>query len=446
MQPPNQFVEPSDTSLISQLRKIVKPLEYDSDLESLLQETDNKRFVLLGEASHGTSEFYLWRRALTKQIISHQNVSFIAVEGDWPDCYRVNRYIKGYPDAGNSAEEVLRHFARWPTWMWANTEMIDLIEWLKEYNTELQPHKKIGFYGMDVYSLWESLEQVLSYLSSVHPKEAKKAQELYSCFEPYGGDPDRYTLSTAYIPEGCEKEVLEVLKRFIRRQKKYPLDDEAAFNAEQNAFIAAQAEKYYRSMLKGDVESWNNRDRSMVDTLYRLERFYADNNNIGTVIVWAHNTHIGDARFTDMIENQMWNVGQLLRQEIGEAYVYILGFATYQGSVLAAERWDAPAKIMKVPPARKESWDSFLAASTEKNSLFVFSILDEKKKKLLAKMRGQRAIGVVYAPMFEYGNYVPTLLALRFNSVLFIKDSHASHPLHVVRHPPEFPETYPSAM
>lgn len=438
--------EPSEIQLVSSLQRMAQPLSYESDLESLLKGVEGKRYILLGESTHGTSEFYLWRRAITKRIIEEQNVSCIVVEGDWPDCYRVNRYIKGYKDSGKSVEEVLQQFSRWPRWLWANVEMVDLLEWLKEYNKELAPHKKIGFYGMDVYSLWESLEQVISYLSSHHPKEAEKAKELYECFEPYGGNPDRYALATAYVGEDCESEVVTLLEEFARKYRMYPLDDEAVFSAEQNAFVVAQAEKYYRSMLHGDAVSWNNRDRSMVDTLYRLEDYHAQNNNTGTIIVWAHNTHIGDARFTDMRDEHMWNIGQLLRQEVGEAYVSALGFGTYKGSVVASDRWDSPQKTMRVPSAKAESWDSLLAKVSHRNSLFLFSSLSQEERERLLSVRGQRAIGVVYSPVFEHGNYVPTLLPMRYDGFIFIKESHALHPLHITKQSPKFPETYPSAL
>src|SRR5215212_8510293 len=314
-------------------------LKTSADLNPLFVETakDNIRYVLLGEASHGTSEFYNWRAEITKQLISKQKFSFIAVEGDWPDCYNVNRYVKGMSKSeGNdtinsnssSAYNVLFAFKRWPTWMWANREIVDLIEWLRKYNEKLPEEQKVGFYGLDVYSLWESMESVIKYLKKVDPDAIKTAVEAYRCFEPYEQSVEDYARATAFVPESCEDEVIDMLIDLRSKASQYKTDGlgrrEEYFNAEQNAIIAKNAELYYRKMIQGGTATWNIRDTHMMDTLKRLMDFYdegggksAGNNNHGNSpsksIVWAHNTHVGDARQTDMVAAKMINIGQLVR-------------------------------------------------------------------------------------------------------------------------------------
>src|ERR687887_1140953 len=263
-------------------------LEKPIDLDPLFEETgkDNVRYVLLGEASHGTSEFYSWRAEITKRLISEQKSSFIAVEGDWPDCYNVNRYVKGISKSeGNdrnmsssSAYNVLFSFNRWPTWMWANKEIVDLVEWLRKYNEKLPEEQKVGFYGLDVYSLWESMESVIKYLKKVAPDAIKTAIEAYRCFEPYGQSVEDYARATAFVPKSCEDEVIDMLIDLRSKASQYKTDGlgrrESYFNAEQNAIVAKNAELYYRKMIQGGTATWNIRDTHMMNTLKRLMDFY----------------------------------------------------------------------------------------------------------------------------------------------------------------------------
>ncbi len=229
---------------------------------------------MLGEASHGTSEFYIWRTEISKRLILEKDFSFIAVEGDWPDCFEVNKYIKGFSNSGKkSAFDVLYSFNRWPTWMWANKEMVDLVEWLKEYNETIinqqklstNIYKTIGFYGLDLYSLWESMESIINYLKKTDPSALKQAIDAYNCFEPYNKDVEAYARATAFVPENCEEEVIEILTSLNNKLENYEKTTadfykEEYFNAEQNAIVAKDAERYYRTMMKGDVNSWNLRD------------------------------------------------------------------------------------------------------------------------------------------------------------------------------------------
>jgi erythromycin esterase len=382
------------------------------DLNALLEYIGDSRYVLLGEASHGTSEFYMWRAEITKRLVSEKGFSFIAVEGDWPDCYRVNRYAKGMENSGSSAYEVLHAFSRWPTWMWANKEIVDLIEWLKSHNNKVieKEDKKVGFYGLDVYSLWESLDAVIQYLKKNYPDAMKSAIEAYKCFEPYGRDVEDYARATAFIPESCEDEVAEMLME-IRHKAGREDDDgrfkadgrEAHFNAEQNAVVAKNAELYYRTMMKGGAASWNVRDHHMMNTLERLMKFHGSD---AKSIVWAHNTHIGDARATDMARAKMVNLGQLAREQAGRESVVLVGFGTYEGSVIASKAWGEPMERMQVPSAIDGSWDSFLHSlddndSAGPNKLVTFNDIDKMKASSLFESKGQRAIGVVYNPYMK---------------------------------------------
>jgi erythromycin esterase len=428
------------------------------DLDALLEYIGDARYALLGEASHGTYEFYMWRAELTKRLITEKGFSFIAIEGDWPDCYRVNRYAKGRENSGSSAYEVLHAFNRWPTWMWANREIVDLIEWLKSYNNKVieNEDKKVGFYGLDVYSLWESLDAAIQYLNKNYPDAMKSAIEAYRCFEPYGRDVEEYARATAFIPESCEDEVADMLIE-IRHKAGGEDDDgrfkadgrEAHFNAEQNAVVAKNAELYYRTMMKGGAASWNVRDHHMMNTLERLMKFHGSG---AKSIVWAHNTHIGDARATDMTRAKMVNLGQLAREQAGRESVVLVGFGTYKGSVIASKAWGEPMERMPVPPAIDGSWDSFLHSLHDNgvgpNKLLTFNDIDKIEAASLLESKGQRAIGVVYNPSYEkYGNYVETILPIRYDAFLFIDQTHALNPLHMPVSPDEeLPETFPTGL
>jgi erythromycin esterase len=261
---------PAPAQLLAAIRSLSRPLRSPADLDPLVDHIADGHYVLLGEASHGTHEYYAWRSTLSRRLIEEKGFSFIAVEGDWPDCYRVNRYAKGYSDSGDSAHDVLHAFERWPTWMWANEEIVELAEWLRRYNDDRPEEKKIGFYGLDVYSLWDSLYQVLGYLGKHAPSALPAARRAFRCFEPYGEDVHEYARATRWVDESCEDEVIDLLAELRRSARAYPQDGpEAHFNAEQNALVVKNAEHYYRTMVHGGPESWNIRDRHMVQTLER---------------------------------------------------------------------------------------------------------------------------------------------------------------------------------
>jgi erythromycin esterase-like protein len=413
------------------------PIENSKDLDALIGDIGDRPVVMLGEASHGTHEYYTWRAAISKRLIQEKGFNFIAVEGDWPDCYKINRYIKGYRDAGDNIEEVLKNFDRWPTWMWGNWEIAALAEWLKEYNKNLPVNKKVGFYGLDVYSLWDSMKEMMSYLENEDPQTARSVQKAIQCFEPYNEDEHMYARSLLN-DHGCRDEVLAMLREIRMKAQYLDGDREAGFNTEQNALIAVNAEKYYSSMIGFDNESWNVRDRHMMETLDRLMKFHDEG---AKGIVWEHNTHIGDARATGMSRAGMVNIGQLAREEYGEENVYLAGFASYQGTVIAGNGWGARMKVMKVPEARPKSIEAILHEKNMGNGYILFS---EESDSLYQNHINHRAIGVVYDPLKEkYGNYVPSVLSRRYNALIYIDKTRALHPLHLHANKHKLEATYP---
>ena len=443
-------------ALAQSVQRQALPLRDARDLDPLLERIGDARFVLLGEASHGTSEYYTWRAELSKRLIREKGFSFIGVEGDWPDCYQVNRYVKSYPDSGPGAREVLHAFERWPTWMWANREIVELIEWIRRYNEQrrLPDERKIGFYGLDVYSLWDSMRAVIEYLDRIDPQLALGAKRAYRCFEPYHEDEQEYARATYLVPTSCEDEAVSVLRSLRDHAIEYREDGrEAYFNAEQNALVARNAELYYRTMVRGGPESWNVRDHHMVDTLDRLMAHHRQTNPETKAIVWEHNTHIGDARFTNMASGGMVNVGQLVRQGHDEEGVVLVGFGSHRGTVIAGEEWGARMQRMHVPDARPESWEDVMHAAIvgapdqPGAALLVFEGGDDGGIPDLDEPIAHRAIGVVYDPAHEHwGNYVPTVVPRRYDAFVFIDETKALSPLHMPVREEEIPETFPSGM
>ena len=413
-------------------------LKTAADLTPLIEDIGDANVVMLGEASHGTHEYYTWRMAISKRLIQEKGFSFIAVEGDWPDCYRINRYVKGYKDAGDNSVAVLKTFDRWPTWMWANWEVAALADWLRNYNKNVAVGQKVGFYGLDVYSLWDSMREMVAYLEKEDPKTAQLAKNAIHCFQPYE-DAEHTYARFSLTKHSCRDEVIKLLKEVRAKAQFLDGDPEAGFNTEQNALIAVNAEKYYRSMMGFDNESWNVRDGHMMETLQRLLKFHGPN---AKAIVWEHNTHIGDARATDMKRSGTVNIGQLAREEWGSENVYLAGFGSYKGSVIAGDAWGAPMERMPVPEAKKESVEARLHAESTQNRYLLFS--DKEARQLFQKSIPHRAIGVVYHPEYErMGNYVPSVMSERYNAFIYLDETKALHPLHLQPEGHKTPETYP---
>jgi len=432
---------PAETISLSKLL-IENSVELDNgnNLDALIEKIGNAKYVLLGEASHGTHEYYTWRMEISKRLIEQKGFSFIAVEGDWPDCYRLNRYVKNYSDAGKSAFDVLHAFNRWPTWMWANWETVALAEWLRTHNKKLPVNKKAGFYGLDVYSLWESLDTIIKYLDKKDPKTKHTAVKALKCFEPYSDEEGQsYARASRMVPSLCEDEVIDLLLQVRKNMASYNTDPEAVMSAEQNAQVIVNAEKYYRAMVRPGPDSWNIRDQHMVDTLNRLMKFHGAD---AKGIIWEHNTHIGDARATDMVKEGTVNVGQLVNEQHKHKGVFSIGFGSYHGTVIAGREWGDVMREMDVPEAMHGSWEYEMHQLDAKGRI-VF--MNEKMREQIGEKKfGHRAIGVVYHPQYEqYGNYVPSILPLRYDAFIYIDETTALHPLHIKPDGHQMPETYP---
>lgn len=431
----------NDKDVIAAIQQWGHPLQSKGGLEPLFDRIGDSRIVMLGEGSHGTHEYYQWRSYITRRLIEEKGFNFIAVEGDWPDCYRLNRFVKGYDASSKSAFEVLHAFNRWPTWMWANWEITALANWLQQHNSGLPANKKAGFYGLDVYSLWESMDSIMQYLKKMDPAALRVAENAYRCFEPYRKDEGRsYAQASMLVPETCQQEVVHLLSEIQRKLPTYNTDHENVFSAEQNATVTVNAEKYYRAMVKGGPHSWNVRDRHMSDTLERLLSFHGDGSK---AIVWAHNTHVGDARATDMADEGMFNIGELARMLHHEKGVVLVGFGSFKGTVTAGRSWGATMQQMAMPEARPGSWEYMLHKAGGENKLLIMTDFSNNDA-LMESHIGHRAIGVVYNPEYErFGNYVPTILPLRYDAFIYLEETTGLHPIHMEPDGHQMPETYP---
>lgn len=430
----------NEPEIVSAIKQWAYPLKSKADLQPLFERIGDANIVMLGEASHGTHEYYTWRAHITQKLVEEKGFNFIAVEGDWPDCYRLNRFVKGYDIENKSAFKVLHAFDRWPTWMWANWEIVALADWMQKHNTGLPANSKVGFYGLDVYSLWESMESIMQYLKKTDPAALIVAEKAFHCFEPYGQEGISYAEASQFVPVLCQREVVELLKVIQKKMPTYNTDHENVLSAEQNALVTVNAEKYYRAMVEGGPHSWNVRDRHMAETLDRLLKFHGEN---AKVIVWEHNTHIGDARATDMAGEGMYNIGELARTQHHDDKVVLVGFGSYKGTVMAGRKWGAPMQLMQLPEARKASWEYLLHTAGPENKLLIMDDFAGNDA-LMETHVGHRAVGVVYNPEYEqYGNYVPSILPLRYDAFIYLDETKGLHPLHIQPHGQQIPETYP---
>jgi erythromycin esterase len=434
------------TRLVKTIGDRAHPFQDVSDLAPLIKRVKNSKVVMLGEASHGTHEFYDWRRILSQELIEHHGFQFIAVEGDWPPCQILNEYITPDHTPHRTARDALGAFRRWPTWMWANAEIAELAEWLRHFNGSVADDKRAGFHGLDVYSLFESIEVVLEQLTKINPFLARRARTLYGCFERFHQDERKYARSLVQMPEGCESQVALVLSDLLSFRLDGLKDREAAlFDARQNARIVRNAEDYYRTMILGTEDSWNVRDRHMMETLELLLDYYGPHSK---GIVWEHNTHIGDYRATDMLNMGQINIGGLARERLGEDQVSLVGFGTHQGSVIASHSWDGPIQTLPVPPAREGTYEAaFHDACSEIGSPQLYIVMEDEDREegaALSQILGHRAIGVVYDPAHErWGNYVPTSLANRYDAFVYIDETRGVEPFPISFLHEELPETWP---
>ena len=411
-----------EAEVLDALREAARPIESPDDLGPLYDRIGEARYVLLGESTHGTSEFYTWRAAISRKLIEDHGFSFIIVEGDWDLCYRLNRYVKDLPGAGENAREVLLTFDRWPRWMWANEEVAGLIEWLRKFNDERSAPEKIGFYGMDVQNPEGSLRELKAFLNGSDAEVTEDVAALIASFEPYAGSARRYTQALSMGQSPMDRRLEEAVSLLREAADHLSADDpHAYFNAKQNAVVLKRAERYYRAMLSHGAESWNARVDHFHASIERVMDYYGPE---ARAVVWAHNTHIGDARATAMGAWGRRNIGQLLRERHGEDAVVLAGFGTNRGRVLAGESWESAMRQMAIPEGPPGTYEYLFNRLGFEKTLFLFTT--KHRQGPLAAERGHRAIGVVYNPADEFpGNYVPTVLPQRYDAFIFIAETRA---------------------
>ena len=426
----------------------------DDVSDEILALAGDARFVLIGEASHGTHEFYRSRIEITKRLIEEKGFSAVAVEADFPDAYRVNRFVRGLGGSDKTANDALASFTRFPLWMWRNRDVLEFVEWLKAHNDNLETNAKIGFYGLDLYSLHASMKSVLDYLESVDPNAARIARNRYSCFDHFGEDAQSYGYAAGGDAHfSCEDEAVKQLVELQKRRAEYVNRHEAVerdefFFAEQNARLVKNAEEYYRSMFeKRRVSSWNLRDRHMAETLDELSKHLEEENRRAKIVVWAHNSHLGDARATEMGERGEWNVGQLIRERYKNE-ACLIGFTTHAGTVAAADNWDEPAQTKRVLPSHKDSYERIFHETALPR--FFLNLRDKEIEEILRKPQLERAIGVVYRPQTErVSHYFTAVLSEQFDAVIHFDETSGVVPLDKVSglsDNADLPETFPEGV
>lgn len=432
------------------LRDVAIPFGNTGDaVRALLEVAGDARVVLLGEASHGTHEFYDIRAALTKALVTMRGFRIIAVEADWPDAYRANRWVRGRGD-DTTAEASLGDFSRFPRWMWRNRDVVAFLEWLRHHNGQRPDGARAGFYGLDLYSLHTSAEAVLTYLDKVDPRAAEQARRRYGCFEDFGEDSQAYGYAAALqLSRSCEDDVVTQLIELRRRAAEYASRDgriaeDEYFVAEQNARLVRNAEQYYRAMFGSRAESWNLRDTHMLETLEALLT-YAGKDGPAKAVVWAHNSHIGDARATQMGVSGELNLGQLARERFGND-ARLIGFTTHVGSVTAASNWDEPAARRRVRPSLQGSYERLFHDLGVPR--FVLPLGGSDVREALDPPRLERAIGVIYRPETERGShYFRASLPAQFDAVVHVDQTRALEPLERwSHHEADLPETFPSGI
>ena len=441
----------SEEHVHDELRKEAHPLSgARQDFDPLLALVGDSRLVLLGEASHGTHEFYRIRAEITKRLIREKGFSAVAIEGDWPDAYRVNRYIQ---DRGTdpNATQALAGFKRFPQWVWRNADVLEFVGWLRGYNDTKPIPRKVGFYGLDLYSLHASMEAVLSYLRGVDPQAARRARHSYACFDQLGETPQSYGYAaTAGLAPSCENEMVAQLMQLQQSAAQYATKNgrcamEDLFFAEQNAKIVLSAERYYRAMFGDAAASWNLRDRHMAGILDNLISFLELDRKQPKVVVWAHNSHLGDARATEMAERREVNLGQLVRERWGHSAL-LVGFSTYSGTVTAASNWDGPAQRKTLRSALEGSYED-LFHELGLGNFFLALRRNSDAILHLRQARLERAIGVIYRPEVERAcHYLRARLPHQFDAIFHYDETRAVEPLERTGlwERGELPNTYPS--
>jgi erythromycin esterase-like protein len=433
--------------MTSTINKAKINLSKDPNFDSIMDAIGDSEIVMIGEASHGTHEYYKIRAELTKRLIEEKNFNFVTVEADWPDTYRINRYVQNGKYSESSPEESLQDFKRFPYWMWKNTAVLDFIKWLRSFNDDLPNEKKVGFYGMDLYSFFTSVDEVIKYLEKVDPDEAMIAKKLYGNFDKFRGQPEKYGL---YVEQGrCksyEKEVVKVLcdlhkngPEYIKGRGGYINGDEL-FYTKQNGLLVKDAEEYYRKTYVPGEISWNIRDTHMVECIQKLMEFYNSNGRPPKLVIWAHSSHLGDARATESTQSGQWNVGELMRKLFGFEHTFNIGFSSYNGTVTASSKWGQPEQFMVVNNGLYNSYEHLFHTvseqSNDKNFILLFRSnnpdveIDQDMVKVVSKRRLHRYIGVIYRPDTErWSHYSESSLTKEFDAFIHIDISNAVIPL-----------------
>ncbi len=380
-----------------------------------------RRVVLLGEASHGTSEYYTFRAELSKELIRSHGFSFIVVEGDWTSAWTVNKFVKNKEGAPATAEEALASFTRWPLWLWNNRETLDLVQWMREHNDTLEPEERVGFYGMDVYSFWESIRELSRHTNAMDSRTGRTVESALDCLLEFNGNHEAYLRNAASTGQHCGSPITQAYNLLQNAEKPSGYSDADWFNVLQNMRVVRQGDLHYRGMLLRGPESWNERASHFKNTFTNLMQFYGED---AKGIAWAHNTHIGDARATEMADANIHNIGQLARQYYGMDDVFAIGFGTLSGSVKAGNSWESPMFRMETPTAISGSWEAMLGQIDA--PVFWLDFSNEELAGALTNPIPHRAIGVVYDPNVErFQNYVQTILPDRYNAFIFIRETNA---------------------
>jgi erythromycin esterase-like protein len=441
----------SDAAVIDAIRRHAISVNVESAAQHLFDAMDpDISLVLIGEATHGTLEFYRIRADLTRLLIHRRGFNLVAVEADWPDAYRANQWVR-LLGTDSTAEEALADFTRFPRWMWRNREVVRFLRWLRAENAEQRVDARAGFYGLDLYSLHRSMARVIEYLDKVDPSAANRARQGYACFDVFGEDVQLYGYAASLnIERSCEDEVVEQLVDLRRRAAEYATRDgriaaDEYFVAEQNARVVRDAETYYRAMFRGGAESWNVRDRHMMTTLEGLLDHASRSHQMPRAVVWAHNSHLGDAHATSMADIGELNLGQLVRQRFGSRCCSI-GMTTHEGEVTAAHEWDEPAALRVVRPSLRGSYEhTFHEVGLP---AFIAPLSQQALASVLAGPRSERAIGVIYRPETERAShYFSARLPQQFDFIVHVDRTRAVEPLERWgRHEVDLPETYPTGV
>jgi erythromycin esterase-like protein len=445
------MLQNTEPEVLAAVRANLLPLENTpADYSPLLTAIGSARFALLGEASHGTHEFYEQRAEITKRLIVEKGYNAIAVEADWPDAYRLNRYVRGL-SADRNAREALSSFKRFPAWMWRNTVVAEFAEWLRTLNASRAQADRVGFYGIDLYSLFTSIDAVLAYLDKTDPAAAKRARFRYGCFDHFGEDSQAYGYAAAFgLDKTCEDEVVrqltDVMQNPLQTGPQAGDGTDERFFAEQNARLVRNAEEYYRTMFRGRVSSWNLRDQHMVETITHLDAHLGRGGKTPRIAIWAHNSHLGDASATEMGAAGEWNVGQLMRERYG-GEAFLAGFSTDHGFVTAASDWDGDMQRKRVRPGLPGSYEE-LFHQTGIPRFMILLKSNQKLRSALAAPRLQRAIGVIYLPESERtSHYFHTRLGSQFDAVIHFDETTALEALdRTSARNKEVPETFPSGV